>query len=200
MEIRMSDNSLEKLDLIIERTGVSYKEAKEALEFSMGDVVEAIIYIEERKKENPSPIFTSLEGFKIWLMELIDKGNVNRIKVKKGEKVIVDVPVNAGVAAGVIAVLWTPIILIAGVATATLVTLTIEITKNDGSVEVINTVVKNSAEGLGSKIKDVATEFKDKFMNNKKDNMSNGFEDDVIINDTPVYQYSVKFHEHEDNK
>ncbi|WP_367665904.1 DUF4342 domain-containing protein [Clostridium sp.] len=196
----MSDNSLEKLDLIIERTGVSYKEAKEALEFSMGDVVEAIIYIEERKKENPSPIFTSLEGFKIWLMELIDKGNVNRIKVKKGEKVIVDVPVNAGVAAGVIAVLWTPIILIAGVATATLVTLTIEITKNDGSVEVINTVVKNSAEGLGSKIKDVATEFKDKFMNNKKDNMSNGFEDDVIINDTPVYQYSVKFHEHEDNK
>ena len=196
----MSDNSLEKLDLIIERTGVSYKEAKEALEFSMGDVVEAIIYIEERKKENPSPIFTSLEGFKIWLMELIDKGNINRIKVKKGEKIIVDVPVNAGVAAGFIALLWTPIILIAGVATATLVTLTIEITKNDGSVEVINTVVKNSAAGLGSKIKDAANEFKDKFMNNKKDNMSNGFKDDVIINDTPVYQYSVKFHEHEDNK
>ncbi|WP_027633985.1 DUF4342 domain-containing protein [Clostridium hydrogeniformans] len=195
----MNDNSLEKLDLIIERTGVSYKEAKEALEFSMGDVVEAIIYIEERKKENPSPIFTSLEGFKTWLMELIDRGNISRIRIKKGEKVIVDVPVNAGLAAGFIGLLWTPIILI-GIATATLVTLTVEITNNDGTVEVINTVVKNSAMDLGSKIKDVASEVKDKFINNKKNSTNNGFKDDVIMNDTPVYQYSVKFHDDEENK
>ena len=39
--------TLEKIDQIVERTGVSYAQAKEALEKAEGDVVEAIIYIEQ---------------------------------------------------------------------------------------------------------------------------------------------------------
>ena len=42
--------TLEKVDQVIERTGVSYAEAKEALELSNEDVVDAIIYIENQKK------------------------------------------------------------------------------------------------------------------------------------------------------
>ena len=38
--------SLEKVDQVKERTGSTYKEAKEALEICGGDVLEAIIYIE----------------------------------------------------------------------------------------------------------------------------------------------------------
>ena len=41
------DISLENVDLIVERTGVSYAEAKEALEKANGDVVDAIILIEK---------------------------------------------------------------------------------------------------------------------------------------------------------
>ena len=39
--------TLEKIELVKDRTGVSYKEAKEALEAAEGSVVDAIINIEE---------------------------------------------------------------------------------------------------------------------------------------------------------
>lgn len=45
------DEELEKIDMIVERMGVSYKEAKEALEKSGGSVVDALIYIEENRKK-----------------------------------------------------------------------------------------------------------------------------------------------------
>ena len=75
----MIDISLEKLDMIKERTGVSYGEAREALETCDGDVVDAIIYIEEKKNNEPSPVDTSLEQFKEWLKNTIEKGNISRI-------------------------------------------------------------------------------------------------------------------------
>ena len=39
--------TLEKIELVKDRTGVSYREAKEALERTDGNVVDAIILIEE---------------------------------------------------------------------------------------------------------------------------------------------------------
>ena len=39
--------TLEKIELVRDRTGVTYREAKEALEATDGNVVEAIIAIEE---------------------------------------------------------------------------------------------------------------------------------------------------------
>ena len=39
--------TLEKIELVKDRTGVSYREAKEALEEANGSVVDAIINIEE---------------------------------------------------------------------------------------------------------------------------------------------------------
>ena len=39
--------TLEKIELVKDRTGVSYKEAKEALEAADGSVVDAIIAIED---------------------------------------------------------------------------------------------------------------------------------------------------------
>ena len=188
----MNESYLEKLDLIRERVGVSYKEAKEALEICNGDDVEAIIYIEDKKIENPSPVFTTLEGFKKWLMELIGKGNINRIKIKKEDKVLVNVPVNAGVAVGFIAVIWTPIML-ASVATAVVARLTIEITKADGSVEIVNTVIKNSVQDVGNKLGYFASNLKDKVKNRNSN-------EEIIIDDEPIYKYSVTFDDLNDKK
>ena len=42
--------TLEKVDQVRERTGVTYAEAKNALEIANGDVLEAIIYIENIKE------------------------------------------------------------------------------------------------------------------------------------------------------
>ena len=56
--------SLEQIELVKDRTGVSYKEAKDALEFANGNVVDAIIYVEENinhdyEKSSPSAVFSS---------------------------------------------------------------------------------------------------------------------------------------------
>ena len=49
----MAEITLEKIDIIKERTGVSYTDAKEALEECDGDVVNALIYIEAKQKKSP---------------------------------------------------------------------------------------------------------------------------------------------------
>lgn len=191
----MIDISLEKLDMIKERTGVSYGEAREALETCDGDVVDAIIYIEEKKNNEPSPVDTSLEQFKEWLKNTIEKGNISRIKVKKDDKVIVDVPVNAGVAAGVIAVIWWPIAAIL-TATAVVSKVTIEIAKDDGSIEVVNKLVKTTANDVKDKASAVAEDMKNRFKNFTTNLKNKSTEDgNIISNDEPVYQYTVKFDE-----
>ena len=46
--------TLEKIELVKDRTGVSYKEAKDALEAAEGSVVDAIIAIEDTVDEKPA--------------------------------------------------------------------------------------------------------------------------------------------------
>ncbi len=175
--------SLENVDAVKARTGVSYKEAKEALEICNGDVLEAIIYLEEEKTntknettaEQSGGTTETIDEFKTWLKDLIDKGNVSRIKVSKDGKKLVDVPVNAGIAAGVIGIILPPILVF--VVTAAVVTqVTIEITKTDGSVEVINkyiseavNIAKDKASDISEIVKDKATDISDKVKDRASD-------------------------------
>lgn len=190
----MSDISLEKIDIVRERTGVTYIEAKEALEACQGNVVDALIYIEEKDKSRQNikeEMYTSKEEFIKWLKDIVKKGNVNRIIVKKDEKVVTDIPVNAGLAAGIVA-LYVPvfqILAIIGVLTAVFTKLTIEIVKSDGSVEVVNKIIKNKAQGVKEKVDDFTAEIKDKF-----DSKNDKNEDDN------VYQYTVTFEEIDEDK
>ena len=48
----MENITLDKVDAVIERTYVTYAEAKEALETCNGDVLEAIIYLEDKIKKD----------------------------------------------------------------------------------------------------------------------------------------------------
>ena len=160
------DISLEKVDAVKERTGATYKEAKEALEKCNGDVLDAIIYIEDQKRETFEPTTENknsetIEEFKIWLKDLVAKGNISRIKVSKDDKKIVDVPVNAGIAAGVIAIIIPPILAFVVVA-AVVTQVTIEITKTDGSVEVINKYISNAVSVAKEKASDISEVVKDK--------------------------------------
>jgi hypothetical protein len=188
--ILMEEITLEKIDIIKERTGVSYTDAKEALEECDGNVVNALIYIEAKQskasKFNMEEMYTTKDEFMAWVKDVLRKGNVTRVKIKKDETVVVDIPVNAGIAAGIFALIY-PALIGIGVLTAVLTKVTIEITKEDGTVEVVNTIIKNTVD-----------EVKERF-NDKKDNFSksnkNSKED---INDN-VYQYTVKFEE-EENK
>jgi hypothetical protein len=89
-------DELAKIDLLRERTGVGYKEAKEALDRVGGDVVQALILIEE-ERTNLDEDLQRKGKIMAEVKALIKKGNVNKIKLKKGDKTVFEFPVNIGV-------------------------------------------------------------------------------------------------------
>ncbi|MGN1333682.1 MAG: DUF4342 domain-containing protein [Anaerovoracaceae bacterium] len=96
--------TLEKIELVKDRTGVSYKEAKEALEAADGSVVDAIIAIEETvdvKKNNKAGEFVNETMEKI--KELVKKGNISKISVKRDDETMVNIPVNVGIVGTIVA-------------------------------------------------------------------------------------------------
>lgn len=99
---------LEKIDLIRERTGVGYSGAQALLEAAGGDVVQALIQHEE-SEDNNSPqakVVAALQG-------LIRQGNVTRLRVRKGDRTYLEIPLTAGVIGAALA---PQLFLIAGVA------------------------------------------------------------------------------------
>ena len=100
--------TLEKIELVKDRTGSTYAEAKAALEAADGSVVDAIIALEEAmNKEHDKVDGGSLKDSPLFakLKEIVEKGNVSRILVRKGEKTVVNFPVTAGVI-GALLVPW----------------------------------------------------------------------------------------------
>ncbi|BBK75718.1 MULTISPECIES: DUF4342 domain-containing protein [Clostridium] len=205
----MENITLEQVDVVRERCNVSYAQAKEALEACNGDVLEAIIYIEQnQKKENENSetkeneyAFNaiSMEELKNLIKGLIEKGNVTRIKIKKDDKEILDIPVNAGIAASVIAITIPPIlaaVVIAAIATQ----ITIEVTKEDGSVEVINKYVTQVANDVKNKASDLADVVKNK-VNDVKTEVKNSKDEDgkTFTGGETIYTYTVDFEEEKKN-
>ena len=102
----MENITLEQVDKVRERCNVSYAEAKEALVNANGDVLEAIIHIEKNKKKENDTFYNnsdsnsdcsfnsmSIDEIKNMIKNIIEKGNVTRIKIKKNDEQILDIPV-----------------------------------------------------------------------------------------------------------
>lgn len=151
--------TLEKIELVKDRTGVSYREAKEALEKANGSVVDAIIDIEEsiddlhagKEKREGIAVVNKLK-------ELIKKGNVSKILIKKDDEVILNLPVNFGIVAGVVAP-WAAII---GVIAAFGTKCVIEVVKDDGSIIDISEMTNETIEAAMEKGAVFADELKSK--------------------------------------
>lgn len=199
--------TLEKVDQVRERTGVSYAKAKEALEHTNGSVLDAIILLEsEMKNENSfndgmkvNNGAETVEEFKTWLKDLINKGNVSRIKISKDEKVLVDVPVNAGIAAGIIGIIIPPILAFVVVA-AVVTQVTIEITKSDGTVEVVNKYITKTVNDVKEKAAGFTEKVKEKFEDMNVDTSSSSTHNNDIDLDENTFTYTVKFEDVDDKK
>lgn len=91
----MADD-LEKIDIIRARMGVSYKDAKEALDAAGGDVVKALIDMEEIER-NTGERF-QVKGYEMMgqLKTLLQKGQEYRVKVKQGDKTVFEFPASVG--------------------------------------------------------------------------------------------------------
>lgn len=104
------DINLEKIELVKDRTGVSYNEAKEALENVDGSVVDAIVAIEEKMNEDATEnnSFKDSQTFKK-MKEIVEKGNISQIVIKKSGETVIKFPVTVGVV-GTVLVPWLGII------------------------------------------------------------------------------------------
>lgn len=99
-------DELEKIDILRQRTGVSYKEAKEVLDATEGDVVRALISLEEREKPFMAKIKTQVRTY-------VEKGSHTKIKVKKGDRELFELPASVG-ALGVVGALMAPEVAVIG--------------------------------------------------------------------------------------
>ncbi len=151
--------TLEKIELVKDRTGVSYKEAKEALEATDGSVVDAIIEIEETidlkaKSKLGEQSAVIVEKIK----NAIRKGNVSKIIVRKGDEVMLNLPVSVSIIGSVLA----PWAAVAGIIAVFGTKCTIELVKDNGEVVDISEIATDTFEDVVEKGAVIADEVKEK--------------------------------------
>ena len=162
--------TLEKIELVKDRTGVSYREAKEALEATEGNVVDAIIKIEDEINAKVGAKISD-NGAKVIekIKEYIKKGNVSRVTVKKDDEIVINIPVTVGVVGTALA----PWLTVIGSIVALGLKCDILLVKEDGAVidltlkvnETIGEIKEKSNEAVDSvrsKVADTADAMKDK--------------------------------------
>lgn len=149
--------TLEKIELVKDRTGVTYKEAKEALEAAEGNVVDAIINIEESIDAKDKSKVTDYASVVIErVKELVKKGNISRIVVRKDEELILNLPLNVGIIGTVMA----PIAMLAGIVAAFGTKCVIEVIKDDGTIIDVSEMASDAAAVAVEKGTELADEIK----------------------------------------
>ncbi|MBQ2227680.1 MAG: DUF4342 domain-containing protein [Firmicutes bacterium] len=150
--------TLEKIELVKDRTGVGYKEAKDALEKTDGSVVDAIILIEETiddsTKETEKKNVQILDTIK----EAVRKGNVSKIVIKKDGDIVMNLPVNIGII-GTVLFPWAAI---GGCIAALGTKCSIELVKEDGGVVNVSDKASKTFETVKDKGSVIYDEVKDK--------------------------------------
>ncbi len=122
--------TLEKIDKIVERTGCTFEEARDALKFTEGDIIEAIIYIESNgkskfhKADKPNVGADIIEKLKA----CIHRGNVSRIVIEHEGEVILNMPVTVGA----IGVVLAPVIGVIGLGATILNKISVKVIDTEG--------------------------------------------------------------------
>jgi len=150
---------LEKIELVKDRTGVGYKEAKDALEKAEGSVVDAIISIEENIDEtSKSKMGSQSAAILDAIKDAIKKGNVSKITIKKDDDVLLNLPLSIGI----IGTVLFPWAVIGGTIAAFGTKCTIELVKDDGEIINISTKASETFDTVVTKGSVIVDEMKDK--------------------------------------
>lgn len=125
MADELLNEELEKVDILRERTGLGFAEARELLQDCDWDVLEALVVYEKEKQ-----VFTTqweAKGSEVLnkVKQLIKDGNVTHIRVMSKGRTIAEIPVTVGVVGALIA----PKLAVLAAATCMLTKCTIEFDK-----------------------------------------------------------------------
>ncbi|MCQ2560495.1 MAG: DUF4342 domain-containing protein [Clostridia bacterium] len=150
--------TLEKIELVKDRTGVGYKEAKDALEKANGSVVDAIILIEDCIDESTKETETKTVAIIDQIKDAVRKGNVTKITISKDGETVLNLPVNIGI----VGTLLFPWAIVAATVAALGTKCTIELTKEDGDVIDVSAKAQGAFETVKDKSGVLYDEVKDK--------------------------------------
>lgn len=145
-------DDLKKVDEIIKRTNCSYEEARSALLDSDGDLLAAIIDV-ERKKSREEKLKARSEDIIDEIKKAIVDANASKLVVKKGDEILINIPVSAGVIGAVLA----PLFSVAGITAAMVSNYEFDIYTKDGKRINLNSKLEESLDRIDksiSKIKD----------------------------------------------
>lgn len=87
---------LQKIDIIRERTGAGYKEAQAALDKTGGDVVAALIFLEEERPAWTGMFHDKSEELLACLKGFYEKSTATKLSFKKDDRTLFEVPASAG--------------------------------------------------------------------------------------------------------
>lgn len=175
----MNNNvTLEQIDKVIERfPNISYAEAKEALIIADGDIIDAIIYLEQMKKSSKLKIKAKAEEvlgkdteqIKDQLKEMLKKSNVIRIVIEKEDRTIMNIPITIGV----IGLALGPLVTLVGLSAAVLGKFNIKIENEEDKtvidlgelteekINILKNMLTNTAKEVGEAVKKEKNDNKD---------------------------------------
>ncbi|WP_304341263.1 DUF4342 domain-containing protein [Metaclostridioides mangenotii] len=199
----MMDNiTIEKVDAVFERIpSATYADAKEALIKCNGDVVEAVVYLENQKKNKGKKAKETLEDvfgkdgedIKNQLKDLLKKSSVVRVIVEKDNKVMMNIPLTVGVVGAALI----PVITLVGLSAAVITKYRIKV-QNEESGEVVDLGELNEEKlhVLKNMIVNTAKDVKDVVVDKNKDSK----DDDKDITDDLMKEFDSKKEKDEENK
>jgi ABC-type antimicrobial peptide transport system permease subunit len=200
--IIMDNITIEKVDAVFERIpSATYADAKEALIKCSGDVVEAVVYLENQKKNKGKKAKETLEDvfgkdgedIKNQLKDLLKKSSVVRVIVEKDNKVMMNIPLTVGVVGAALV----PVITLVGLSAAVITKYRIKV-QNEESGEVVDLGELNEEKlhVLKNMIVNTAKDVKDVVVDKNKDSK----DDDKDITDDLMKEFESKNEKDEENK
>lgn len=175
----MADITLEKIDQVLERVpNATYKEVKEALLVTDGDIVDAIIYLEQNKKaikiktktkakaKVENALGKDAEEIKTQLKEMLKRSNVIRIVVEKDGKIIMNIPLTVGV----VGIALGPLVTLVGLSAAVIGKFNIKVeNEEDKTVLDLGELTEEKLNILKNMLTSTAKDVTDVVKDNKKD-------------------------------
>jgi len=142
--------TLETIDDLRERTNASYSEAKEALEQTDGNLIDAIIYLEEKGISSSKRSSNKKNDFNKKTKSFFNSmGSVNFDLIKK-DKISLRIPLPIFI---LIALIGMPFVVV-GLIIAILMGYKIEFTKNGEKINEINETLNKMSETVTSHLKE----------------------------------------------
>ncbi len=148
--------TLEQIDFLRERANVSYREAKEALEETGGDIVEALVMLEKQNKisgkKQPASKNNGDSGFWDSIKNFFRKMNRIRFILRNEKSVLINFPLTVAL---ILAIFATPFVVV-GILVALFAGYRIQFRTDKGEDMAINKYfdkVSDSVQSMGEDLK-----------------------------------------------